>query len=628
MLLSLLMCHTRLHTPLYSFAMYGDLTDPIGIEEQACMPRRPNILMGQLGLSEWFLPADSRQSIVEQCHLSAQQRRSLAATVNATAMASAAVDAHLLYQLLDTVATLALLMLIASCVQAAVAILYATCVNKKYYGTTSASTSTSTTPERRGKQKSPLFRGLPGILVFPYLQLLLCTTMATGMMETSTSVYGTSTVYSINGGLAAFACVTFACVFLFLATQLHALVRFHRTHAKAVWAPAETAPGVSSMDDPILRLLARLRLTRPCMRLKGEYAPSEEATAEPGRTERALCRVAPFPLSLFLKPKGGRKGNSAAAHSTPGATNADEAAADQLEELEVWLGGGSGGSLRGVLFSVVVMMLQLLVAICISAYRVLGEEHEWAKQASLWLVCALQLAMAVWNVAGDPADRLSGLVACVVSLIEFVATCLILASRGANGLGSRGADGLGAAASSLLMTSVFLPMGLSVYDMLLMPVVTLVQQRLKSGEPMGKALLGTLCIALTLPITLAMAVFGISFKGADAAMAVAERETTRIGERVKMREAREEEDATADGEGGIALPSALHKHTGSPFLQRIPSPMEEEEQTVNVAVDRSTGDVRVDVGTKLRVTVSSGAEHENARPPVVVGSQVDKDLNA
>ena len=108
---------------------------------------------------------------------------------------------------------------------------------------------------------------------------------------------------------------------------------------------------------------------------------------------------------------------------------------------------------------------------------------------------------------------------------------------------------MGAVATSLLMTSVFLPIGLSAYDMLLLPVANMVQQRRESGEPMGKALLGTLLIALTLPITIVMALLGISFKGADAAMAIAERETTRVGERV----------LEAEGED-LPPPPGLHDH--------------------------------------------------------------------
>jgi hypothetical protein len=55
------------------------------------------------------------------------------------------------------------------------------------------------------------------------------------------------------------------------------------------------------MDDPILRLLVCLRLSKPKRRMRGDLEPPIEDLREPMRTERALAR----PLTLWRLRNGG-----------------------------------------------------------------------------------------------------------------------------------------------------------------------------------------------------------------------------------------------------------------------------------------------------------------------------------
>ena len=529
------------------FAMYGSLAGGPGILAKACQPPETSLLLGRFGIAAGLFgggvhadggsgvpsrfageaPADDGAVAVadEACSEQAQRRRLARGRTadaggdagNASGVSTDAsemdelVDAHLFLLLSDTVATLFVVMLSALAIHALALFAYATCRNRGYYRALAQAkripTATALFQSHEQLQKppgAPRYRGLPGTFVFPHLELLVLNVFVSGLIQASSTVYGTHAAsYHLSRTLTLAAIVVFGAVLVFLAFQGRQILRFRRRFGSSMWAPAAAPASISDMDDPLLRLFARCRLLKPCMRVKGEYAIPEEATAEPGRTERAIQRALPCRV-LPWKPRRDEQ-----------KTDAEEAAA-QVEGLNVWLCNGCGGSLRGTCFDLGVLTLQMLLSTSIALFSVLSEESPTASTVSLGCACALQLCMAVWNVWGDAVDRVDSLVACVVSLLELGGTSLLLAMSVLNTLETGSVEvaaALGGWSGRLLMASVFVPIVQTLYDGLLVPLGASISSRLATGQPCWKALLGVSVQALLLPLIVVTSVFGLSLGG-------------------------------------------------------------------------------------------------------------------
>ena len=96
-----------------------------------------------------------------------------------------------------------------------------------------------------------------------------------------------------DGGLLALAICMMLLIVAFYAHEFLRLRHYYKTHADPLWIPSEPV-GRSEVDDPLLRGLAKARLTRPALRLRGELAPPPDDMLEPMRTLRVLA--APFAL--------------------------------------------------------------------------------------------------------------------------------------------------------------------------------------------------------------------------------------------------------------------------------------------------------------------------------------------
>ena len=199
--------------------------------------------------------------------------------------------------------------------------------------------------------------------------------------------------------------------------------------------------------------------------------------------------------------------------------------------------------MRGAFYGWFIIMLQLGLVLSVSAHAVLGENDDGAKQSMLMLCCGLQLATAAWHVVGDANDRLAALVACAGSLMECASTGMLLAisyveEAQKDDEHEAMLHGMAAACASLLTWAVFLPIVQELlYDVLLLQTTRTIIERRKRGEPWVKAVIGVLVAAITLPIAFLLSFFGLSFKGSDVVMEAAEREATRIGERMQASEA-------------------------------------------------------------------------------------------
>ena len=275
------------------FSMYGGLGGGgSGIAERACASKTANPLMGQFGVASWFSDHTAQNASCEVAELDSanltQQRRQLQSGRRERAGEDSAdrsnqVQFHLLFLLGDTVGSLVVLMLFVVALQTLILAYYGFRVNRRYYRALASGAPA---------KKLPIFRALPSSFVFPHMQLLLLMSFASGLTTNTVSVYGVNAAgLTISTVLYAFSLSTSVLLVAFLAWQLLAVVRFHLAAGKALWVAEPPVESVDEMDDPLLRLLARLKLMRPRMRGRGEYAPAEDAMAEPARTQRALRRA-------------------------------------------------------------------------------------------------------------------------------------------------------------------------------------------------------------------------------------------------------------------------------------------------------------------------------------------------
>jgi hypothetical protein len=499
-------------------------------------------------------------------------------------------------------------------------------------------------------------------------------------MEAASSVLGAYVgEYELAGVLTGAAVTVVLLVLVALIRESSKVLSFFRRHKGPdgvcrIWQGEDELESYDDMDDPLMRLIWRCSrgYLKPVLRMKGEYAPPEEATEEPGRTERALKRAAwfglfhnrtkssddikaliaqknlhqseeamltaqtaakqateqaveqvkhrqaalkihaqhskaalhiqkvtrgmsgrkladdtrfaramwlidderdsssmpyhgmgaailqairPRPRESDFQPKlaetafsfedeqrnfdeeaaaavqkAAEAAEKAKAAAEKAAARAEAAAlaeaAAEYEELSVWLEHGSGGSLRGMFWTLGITYLQLIMAFAISLYSVLGEEFAWAAQASLGIMITVQVTMAIWSICADPVDRLEGIFTCIVCLLEASATSLLLISAVLQGVASDGTlEIMGAISTNLLMTSVFLPIVTSMYDNLLLPGAEALAARREGGQSIGRAVMGMSLQLLLLPLTIATSVLGIEFKLADLVSAAADEST-------------------------------------------------------------------------------------------------------
>ena len=641
------------------FGMYGSASGQQAPEDQACTAYEPNLLMGRIGL---FGAVSGQTTAAEDTspngtcaaassegegeavadgpgrRLQGRRRGKGGGTAGNTAITT-----YLIFVLADNVSMYFMTIVAVMTCHVLLSNCYRCVLNRNYYRKLRRERlrlGRELTEDDKVDLDLPKFRPLPPALVFPRFEIMISTIFITGLMESAANILGTfAGEYELAASLIGVSAAVVILVFSFLITQGIKVRRFYREHMQTVWSPSPRIRSHREMDDPVLRLIYSCCCLKPVLRFRGEYKPPELATAEPGRTERALKRSEWFGLRhvfaktcgcgrgteggrgakavsglvdvvlaeedskttsrtavgeserssisggitttrtarqkarmaaaikpVAVKPKGRRekfamnraattlqaihRGNTgrsfvedlriacAEEDETPAQTMKrlreeygmdrppaiDEAeafeAAAQYEELSVWLEHGSGGSEVGALWTIGQTGGQLILAFAISMYSVLGREYEWAKRTSLTIMCTVQLLMAAWGIGADAIDRLEAVVACMVSLLEACATGLLLASSFLQGMLSEDVlEAVGQTSTALLMASVFAPIVLSTYDNMILPAADAMSARMKSGQSCGRAACGLLIQMLLLPITVAGALFGVSFKASDVIQA-------------------------------------------------------------------------------------------------------------
>lgn len=384
---------------------------------------------------------------------------------------------------------------------------------------------------RQGKQmvrikEAARFRPLPAPMVWPNLELVLLITLLTGQAEAAAEMVmaylvpgqaeseceskslgrfrnatanstGTHVGRSSDGTIChdpassvgvewfILACFVFVTIFAWLGWQTRMLLHFYCHHAAHCWVPMqghaaklmqpalntqadelpELGDGVSQQDNAQVGMVKRPlpmvgAVFHRMQRWSGTFACPERDASEPARTEAAIAHAR---SCCWLRGCG--------PPPTSGLT---------YNMLAPFLDGGTA-SKRGTVYTLVLLLLQLLVAINIGGLKRPGEDNVIVAVLQVIILATLQLLMAVWACSGDPSDKLGGAIASAVSLFECSASALLLTAH-LTASSPDQASHLAGLAVSLFMVSIWAPLVLTVHDTIVVPFVTTWQSTCARGR--------------------------------------------------------------------------------------------------------------------------------------------------
>ena len=246
------------------------------------------------------------------------------------------------------------------------------------------------------------------------------------------------------------ACVVFAFVGAFLVLVLTLLAHFHVHHRDASWKVAEEAETPNDVEDPLFRLVSRVRVRvlpkgRPFNvmdRPRGEWTKPAKYIIEPSRTRRLLRQ----PLRLF--------------RDNP---------ADALDVLKLtWFTRANGGTFAGVAYDLIALVLSVVVGI-LNGLGATIEPSSNVATAQVVAVMSMQYAGCLYTFMLSPsADRIDQLIQGIQFFVEGSQTAVLLV--GASLLGQGDMDGSNACMTAgfwLGMAAMFLPLVEKIYDALI-----------------------------------------------------------------------------------------------------------------------------------------------------------------
>ena len=370
-------------------------------------------------------------------------------------------------------------------------------------------TTTSSSPS-----PMPPFRRLPTWLVWPNQQVAVVAVFTSGLVEGSSALLSASIAGDAEFGHVAFASLVLVLLVGMYAYELTEVARFASTHARVAWVPSTPPSRPSEVCDPALALLARIGLSIGLSRRRtqGEYnAPLDAGSEEPRRTEEAikawlsctcwLPRCAWLrKLAADMKSDFGRirkvkrtAWSGARQRRVDAATIAALAShSHAVERRAVWLRDATG-TRAGCFYQIVQTILTLLIAASIGALAAhpYGATDEGIR-TRLLLLLLLQASAALFTGLGTANDLWRGGLVCIAHLLECASTALVLEGTLAQkslgeDVGTRRALGYAAAAASTLTAAVFLPVALTVYDVIVVPIT----HRVWEYQP--KTLCGVAC---------------------------------------------------------------------------------------------------------------------------------------
>ena len=332
------------------------------------------------------------------------------------------------------------------------------------------------------------------------MEVTLIVLFTSGIVECSSAIVGAhSSGLELETWEVALAWCSLLGILGFYIFQTILVARFYQRHAGDTWAPAEQPGSEDEVSDPIYRLLSKLRR---CLRMKskyltrelGEFVQPEEDEAQPGKTERALWRAFSCGLTRLKKSERERPG-------------------DEMDMLTLWLGDSSGGARRGILYMVVQTWIQLTISLWVG----LLYAHPWSPtsmgvRAQLMALCAFQSGACIWCVLGTANDKLEGCNSGAVYALECCASALLLTASFMAEAAAGDMEKVAAAlalvemAAQILQIGIMVPIVLTVYDALIVPVA---QMFMKQDVSTVEACTTLLATCILLPLELARSFFGM-----------------------------------------------------------------------------------------------------------------------
>ena len=289
------------------FSIYGDVADTSAPENKACKGDETSILLLRFSFSSGTPPAGSdvlcdassvdgiTDQQAEGRRLQTQNKRSKASGTQE----NTAVRVYLASVLLNSTMTYLIAIMVAMLCHSVITSAYRyRFINAKFYKAKAGGDKNCHSTH----EEHPLFRPLPCALVYPRFELALHALFATGLVQASSDILGTSAAgFELATSILVAATAGVGFVLLGLLLQVARVIKFYRAHGKAIWKPSEeTMSNYADMDDPLFRAIWKCLRLKPSPRMKGTWEQPEEVMQEPGRTERALKRAEWFGVKWLI----------------------------------------------------------------------------------------------------------------------------------------------------------------------------------------------------------------------------------------------------------------------------------------------------------------------------------------
>jgi len=277
------------------------------------------------------------------------------------------------------------------------------------------------------------FSYMPGALWWPNAEVVVILFFAPSLMQRSVAVLFSSDRVVNGRGTAIFVLFVLA---TFFAHETVRLLLFGLRHSAKLWNATKEGPTKAQMDDPLLRLLVRVRIIKPAMRWRGYFDVDVRSKDwdEPQRTARALR----MPLNAMFWKR------------VPGDMHATLATS--------WLINVSSQT-SGVTYQLVKMAFQLMYSLMIGlAVHSSGFEGGEGVLVSLIVLLQAGLGLYCWRV-GASADRLEGMLAGLEAFLSGTS----LAFRFMSALGNEHA-GLMTASLTFLAAAIYGSLVLPLYN--------------------------------------------------------------------------------------------------------------------------------------------------------------------
>ena len=314
------------------------------------------------------------------------------------------------------------------------------------------------------------FRPLPGAFVFPNMQTLTLSIFITGLVEVSANLVALPADSCTTCKGPGYLVLLMTVMWLFSAFRrlLHVYGFFDE-----IWQPADEADDPHDVEDPLSRLLSKIRsriLPPGCAHIcfdreRGGFESPEEDCEEPARTERLLANA-----YALVRPRAG----------------------DSLDSLTLLWMNRSSGNCRwlGLYYEWIMMLGQLMISF-VSGIGSGITPGSVAADAQVVAVMMIQLGTCFYCIfAGPSSDRIDNYIMVAQYGMEGTTTLLLFIQR----FVPAAEDGIQQACFVMALSSMFLPIIEKGYDAFVVQISLIARKEEFSFQSFLLAFLGFLLV--------------------------------------------------------------------------------------------------------------------------------------